>query len=550
MKAISFVFCVILCNLHLVLSQNKANPPTRPDNFKPFVFKHTTFQLKDLTKQLVQNAKRAIDEMEHVVFEGPYKASFASLSKHPTAEWYKDAKFGIMFNYGIYSVVGYGTKGYGGNYYTDCYLDTIYGKKGKGDYYIKHWGKDFEKDDFIPLFTAKELDAEKDIALFKEAGAKYFVQFNMHRSTGMLLWDSQYTFRDSVDMPPHRDLSNEFVQACRKYQMPYGMYLNLEDTAYPILSEDGKIYIREWTRLADNPLPVNGSFEVLHPYNPKTESRRLQGKIPVYDYVTDYLLPVSKEFIDKYEPDYLWFDGGWKRPAWYYQSQKLAAYYYNKFYGKKEVMVNCRLGKDLYGKLGDVVISEGGQKDGGNPSDYWEECTPMGRNFAYDWREYDGNVPSAAELIRMFIRIVCRGGNLLLIVTPDGDGKIPDYQADRLKAIGAWLKTNGESIYNSRPSSMFCEDTKFGRNVYYTRSKDNKYAYAICLKLDGEDLLLSKAKAKKNSEVKLLGYNKPISWVNSPWGLTIRLPEELQNKEARPGKYAWVFRFEPDSTAL
>ena len=493
----------------------------------------------------MKSARKDLEEMERVVFEGPYKASFASLSKHTTPEWYMDGKFGIELNYGICSVAGYGTKGYGGNYYTDCYLDNIYGKKGKGDYFIQHWGEDFEKDDFIPLFTASELDAEEYIKLFKEAGAKFFVQFNMHRSTGMPLWDSEYTFRDPVDMPPHRDLTNEFVQACRKYGMPYGMYLNLEDTSYPILSEDGKIHIREWTHFQEKQYPQNGSFETLHLYNPDKEARRLQGKIPVYDYVTDYLLPISKEFIDKYEPDYLWFDGGWKRPAWYYQSHQLVAYYYNKFHGRKEVMVNCRLGNDLYGKLGDVVISEGGQMDGADPSVYWEENTPMGKNFAYDWREHDGNVPSSTELIHMLVRIVAKGGNLLLITTPDGNGKLPGYQVNRLKDMGAWLKTNGESIYNSRPNPWFCEETNFGQNVYYTQSKNSTYAFAICLRLDGEDLLLSKARAKPDSEIKLLGYENPLSWTNMPWGLTIRLPQELQIESTRPGKHAWVFRFEP-----
>ena len=532
-----------------LMSQHTQTAPVRPENHKPYIYKHTTEELKKFTKQHVKSAAKDLKDMDKVIFDGPYKASFASLSEHATPEWYMDGKFGIEVNYGIYSVAGYGTKGYGGNYYTDCYLDNIYGKKGKGDYYIEHWGEDFEKDDFIPLFTASELDADEYIKLFKEAGAKFFVQFNMHRSTGMPLWDSKYTFRDPVDMPPHRDLTDEFVQACRKYGLPYGMYLNLEDTSYPIISVNGEIIIREWTKFKKNPVPVNGSFEVTHPYNPDAEARQLQGKVPVYDYVNDYLLPISKEFIDKYEPDYLWFDGGWKRPAWYYQSHKIVAYYYNIFHGKKYVMVNSRIGNDLYGKLGDVAISEGGQMDGANSSDYWEENTPMGNNFAYDWRENDSNVTSSTDLLHMLIRIVAKGGNLLLIVTPDGNGKIPEYQVSRLKDMGAWLKTNGESIYNTRPNPWFCEETHFGQNIYYTQSKDEKYAFAICLKLNGEDLLLSKARAKPGSEIKLLGYDKPLSWVNLPWGLTIHLPKELQNEATRSGKHAWVFSFEPEGTS-
>jgi len=538
---------LLICDKPL-MSQDTRTAPSRPENYKPYIYKSSTSELKKYTKQHVKRAAKDREAMDQVIFEGPYKASFASLTEHATPDWYMDGKFGVMLNYGIYSVAGYGTKGYGGNYYPDCYLDHIYKKGGKGDYFIEHWGEDFEKDDFIPLFTANELDADAYIKLFKDAGAKFFVLFNMHRSTGMPLWDSEYTFRDPVDMPPYRDLTDEFVQACRKHGLPYGMYLNLEDTSYPILSEDGEILIREWTKFKTNPIPENGSLEVTHPYNPEAEARRLQGKVPVYDYVTDYLLPISKEFIDKYEPDYLWFDGGWKRPAWYYQSHKILAYYYNKFHGEKDVMVNCRIGNDLYGKLGDVVISEGGQMDGSKPTDYWEECIPVGNSFGYNWQEHDGNIPSSTERIHMLIRIVAKGGNLLMLVNPDGNGKIPEYQVSRLKDMGAWLKTNGESIYNTRPSPWFCEETIFGQNVFYTQSKDKKYAFAICLKLDGENLLLSKARAKQGSEIKLLGYDKPLSWVNLPWGLTVHLPKELQDKETRLGKHAWVVRFEPEES--
>ena len=173
----------------------------------------------------------------------------------------------------------------------------------------------------------------------------------------------------------------------------------------------------------------------------------------------------------------------------------------------------------------------------------------MGKNFAYDWREHDGNVNSSTELLHMLIRIVAKGGNLLLIVTPDGNGKIPDYQVSRLKDMGAWLKTNGESIYSTRPSPWLCEETNFGRNIYYTQSKDEKYAFAICLKLDGDNVLLSKARAKPGSEVRLLGYDKPLSWVNYPWGLTVNLPKEVQNEETRTGEHAWVIKFEPENNS-
>jgi len=258
--------------------------------------------------------------------------------------------------------------------------------------------------------------------------------------------------------------------------------------------------------------------------------------------VDDYLLPILKELVDKYEPDYLWFDGGWKRPAWYYKSHQMVAYYYNKYEGVKDVLVNSRMGTDLYGKLGDVIISEGGNSDEVGQIDCWEEISPMGRNFAFDQWENDANVPSSTELIHMLIRIVAGGGNFLLIVAPDGEGQIPDYQISRLNEFGKWLDINGEAIYNTRAHPLFSEQDKFGHLTYYTRSRDHRYTFAIASNLRGNRMILNKVSAKEGTRVRLLGYDGDLEWFNSVWGLNIHFPEDLFDN--LPCDHAWVFRFE------
>ena len=58
---------------------------------------------------------------------------------------------------------------------------------------------------------------------------------------------------------------------------------------------------------------------------------------------------------------------------------------------------------------------------------------------------------SAENLLHELIELSSQGGNLLLNISPRGDGSIPEAQQTTLLAIGEWLKSNGEGIYGSRP---------------------------------------------------------------------------------------------------
>jgi len=59
-----------------------------------------------------------------------------------------------------------------------------------------------------------------------------------------------------------------------------------------------------------------------------------------------------------------------------------------------------------------------------------------------------------AEFIYSVPRIICYGGVYLLNVGPHPSGIIPKTQAASLKAIGDWLKVNGESVYGADPSPL------------------------------------------------------------------------------------------------
>lgn len=57
------------------------------------------------------------------------------------------------------------------------------------------------------------------------------------------------------------------------------------------------------------------------------------------------------------------------------------------------------------------------------------------------------------------VKTVSFGGNYLLNVGPTKEGVIAPIFEERLLALGRWLDTNGEAIYESKPWRVQVEDT-------------------------------------------------------------------------------------------
>jgi alpha-L-fucosidase len=281
------------------------------------------------------------------------------------------------------------------------------------------------------------------------------------------------------------------------------------------------------------------------PYEPKLETWA-SGKIAVRDYVRDYSIPQAVEFIDRYDPDILWYDGEWDASVDVQGSYDISAYFYNHAEGRKEVAVNdrygCVNGKWLRGYRGDVYTSEYGSfipEERKNGQFVWEENRGISQSFGFNWQDTDENVITSKNFIDMFVDIVSRGGNLLLIVNLDGQGALPDVQEKRLKDIGKWLKVNGEGIYSTRAYSTAKEN-----NICFTRSKDNKTVYAISLDWPGKELSLKSVQPAKGSKIYLLGYDEALKWTSKNGTTTITLPAKLQKEASRPCQHAYTFKIQ------
>jgi alpha-L-fucosidase len=83
-----------------------------------------------------------------------------------TPQWYEDAKFGIYFHWGIYSVPAFGSEWYSRNMYQT--------NQAAYRHHLEAFGSldKFGYKDFIPKFTAEKFNAEEWVDLFAGAGAR------------------------------------------------------------------------------------------------------------------------------------------------------------------------------------------------------------------------------------------------------------------------------------------------------------------------------------------------------------------------------------------
>ncbi|MFZ1932177.1 MAG: alpha-L-fucosidase [Thermoguttaceae bacterium] len=510
-------------------------PPRRPADFKPLESEYTTEKLmKEFSNKQMERAAKELAEIQSVNEKGPWQPTCKSLDRHRAPEWFRDAKLGIMLNWGLHSVPAWDQPRSGTARYPDAYGCWMYTLPDHIAHHAKCWGSDFQYDDFFTLFRAEKYDPEALASLFEESGARYLITMSKHHD-GVAWWDSQWTKRNFVQIGPKRDLLSPLMAAARKRGFKTIMYFCYEEYATALLDANDAPCYRIWNL---------GTFAGTHPLTAESR-RRVSGNIPVRNYYDHYMTPLVKEMIDRFDPDGLWMDGDWTTPPETLRSLELTAYFYNRSAGRKEVLVNDRLGLGVRENHGDYRISEYNVATAQSLSRPWEECQGISQSFAYNYEDNDESLGPPARLIHRLIDVVSHNGNLAIIGGPRASGVYPDNILQRLRALGAWLKVNGEAICATRILPP-CQEG----NVSYTRSKDAKCAYAICKQWPGTSLTLSAVRAEDDATIRLIGISAPLAWKQDERGLIVQLPAALQDEKERPCQHAWVLKIPMQPTVV
>ncbi len=496
------------------------------------------------------------------VCEGQFEPSWGSLSKYQCPEWFRDAKFGIWAHWGPQCQPEMG----------DWYAQRMY-KQGDADYkfHIEHYGhpSEFGFKDICNIWKAEKFEPEKLIALYKKAGAKYFVAMANHHDN-LDFWDSKYQPWNVMRVGPKKDIIGAWEKAARAAGLPFGV------TAHAARAWD-------WYSVAhgadkDGPkagVPYDGAltladgkgkwWEGLDPaelYGPHGAART-KGAKKAYD---DKFLNRMLDLITKYKPDLLYFDDGVLplRQSGEEYGLTIASHLYNTSAkvnnGKNEAVMTTKRLDDPKHRQCLIWDIERGKSDKIEPFP-WQTDTCIG-SWHYNRGIYERKGYKTAEtVVEMLIDIVSKNGNLLLNIPVRGDGTIDDEEVKVLEGVAAWMSINSEAIYATRPWVIFGEGPSiamtekggFGgvkdapskpyssEDIRFTKKGKILYAFVMDWPKDGKVTIKSLADGSEHykgriEDLKLLGSNVTIKWERNENGLVAQMPE------SKPCDYAFVLK--------
>ena len=473
------------------------------------------------------------------IAEGPYPADWAGLSRlYTVPEWWRDAKFGAWSHWDPQSMPEQG----------DWYARGMYIQGNRQyEYHINHFGhpSEYGYKEICHNWVIDRWNPDELMDLYSEMGARYFMAMGVHHDN-FDCWNSAYQPWNSVNIGPKTDVVGIWEKSARLHGIRFGIgFHNSPARTW------GQFMTVRYT--GDKNGPLKGV-----PYDALQTTADGKGKWwegldpvdlygPVHTKEDPLHSPFANQFmwrvddaITKYHPDVIYFDEhagdsqvdlgvhmglGFLAP-------QLIANFYNKSLqwnqGKMDVVINL---KGVGGRYNSFQNNPGLLPFADRSLVKSTEAIIEQEIMAYpfqtetsiaDWHFRTGQkYIDAQRIIRLLMENVSRNGSMLLNITQHGRGDLDPEVVHICKDIGAWLKINGEAVYNSRPFEVSEEKETA---VYYTRNKG--CLFATLLDWNGGPIVLKALHAGgatlgNVSKVEVLGSDIPVTFVQNDQGLTV-----------------------------
>ena len=384
-------------------------------------------------------------------------------TKNLGAQWFPKAGFGLFIHWGIYAVVPLNPSW---SMIKNCFKRKRPAKLPMEEYY-----KLAEK------FDPKDYDPNRWLSMAKSIGMQYAVMTTKHHD-GYAMWPSKYGEYNTRIYMHGRDLVGEYVKACRKNGLKVGFYYSPRDWGYNHHKSNFSGPMCGFDHLAESKMIFTGD-----------ECQK------EYKKWLDYTVGQLSELLTKYgKIDVLWFDGGnWKGAKNSDIDEKRVRNWIYKL--QPGIVINPRWGgapinpdyknhkldagtKKLAKSIGDFLTFE--QKF--DEIEHRSQVLYTNAWFEYcrTWYGHWGYVPASSDKpnIDTIRKILCQlailrsfGGNMLLNVGPDRDGRLrPDIYSEA-KILSAWMAKNKESLIGTNPVKQWEKHsarplTANGNNLY------------------------------------------------------------------------------------
>ncbi|MDR1221478.1 MAG: alpha-L-fucosidase [Tannerella sp.] len=463
-----------------------------------------------------------------------FDSSWKSLEQYRCPDWYRDAKFGIYSHWNAYSVPAQG----------DWYARNMYIEGSKHyNYHVEHYGHPSKVGyrDIIEMWKAENFNPDRIIALYKEAGAKYFVAVAAHHDN-FDLWDSRHHEWNAVNHGPHQNIIGKWEAAARKAGLRWGVTSHIERSWNWMQVSHGADREGEFAGIPYDGANPEYAGLYFREYPGYRDTHFQYPVNPPQDVIEDYFVRI-KDLLDQHRPDFFYMDGG---VPFGETGRRIISYYYNenmrRHNGKLEGVMCLKNYADGYhgDDLRDGIATENvenGQLDriNGLP---WQTDESVADWFYVKDAEY--KTPN--YIIDKLVDIVSKNGNLMLNVPPRPDGTLDDEAIALLKEIGRWISVNGEGIYGTRPYSVFGEGpTQISGGYFrkmpeltaqdfrFTTKGDTVYAF-ICGAPENDTVAMRTFSAKRYHEIlsiSLLGVEGNLPFEQKDNALHVSLPAVL-----------------------